>query len=187
MKFFEKKFLEVYPPLFILSVVIGTIIDLATKYIAIVYLQPHRPVQLIGDFFRLTLTFNTGYVMGFFQGNPRSSLIMTGIAIVVLIGYRWKNPNLGHPIGWGLVMSGAFGNFIDKFFVKNIGSGAEFGFYENQFAGKFIGVVDFLDFDWPNWLFYDRWPAFNFADSCVSVGLVLLILTMKLEEEGKKA
>ncbi|TGK07890.1 lipoprotein signal peptidase [Leptospira semungkisensis] len=185
MKYFEKKFLEVYPPVFIVSVVLGTVIDLVTKYIAILYLRPHSPIEVIGDFFRLTLTFNTGFVMGFFQGFPRTSLALTAVAILVLIAYRWKNPDLGHPAGWALVMAGAFGNFIDKFFVKLIGIGAEFGFIQNPYAGRFIGVVDFLDFDWPNWLFIERWPAFNFADSCVSVGLVILILTMKLEEDKK--
>ncbi|EMO26669.1 signal peptidase II-like protein [Leptospira interrogans serovar Bataviae str. HAI135] len=49
--------------------------------------------------------------------------------------------------------------------------------------GEYIGVVDFLDFDWPDFLLFSRWPAFNVADSCVTIGLTILIFTMKLEEE----
>lgn len=84
-------------------------------------------------------------------------------------------------MGWNLVMAGAFGNFLDKFFVKIPGTGFRFGFQPN--VGEYIGVVDFLDFDWPDFLLFSRWPAFNVADSCVTIGLTILIFTMKLEEE----
>ncbi|PJZ53299.1 lipoprotein signal peptidase [Leptospira adleri] len=181
MKYFEKRFLDVYRPLYLGVIFIGVVLDLLTKFLVILYYQPHRYVEVLGDFFRMTLTFNTGFVFGAFQDNAIPSLVATGVAIIFLIGYRWKNFDLGNPWGWNLVMAGAFGNFLDKFFVKIPGTGFRIGFQPN--AGEYIGVVDFLDFDWPDFLLFSRWPAFNVADSCVTVGLTILILTMKLEEE----
>ncbi|GBF49138.1 lipoprotein signal peptidase [Leptospira ryugenii] len=81
-------------------------------------------------------------------------------------------------------MAGAFGNFLDKFFVKVPGIGFHFGFRVKA-TGEHIGVVDFFDFDWPNFLLVERWPAFNVADSCVSIGIVILLFTMDWAEEQK--
>ena len=75
--------------------------------------------------------------------------------------------------------------YIDKFFVKTPpGGGVKFGLKPLE-HGQYIGVVDFLDFDWPDFLLFHRWPAFNFADSCISVGLVILIITIHLDEKRK--
>lgn len=140
----------------------------------------------MGELFCMTLTFNTGFVFGIYQNTLILSIFSTSFAIIFLILYRWKNHDIGHPLGWNLVMVGAFGNLLDKFFIKMPpGGGVKFGFTPIE-HGQFIGVVDFLDFDWPDFLVFPRWPAFNFADSCVSIGLVILILTMKITEELKK-
>jgi len=185
MKYFDKEFKEVYKPNYILFILVGTIVDLVTKYWVIMFYAPEDPQEVLGSFFRMTLVFNTGFVFGLFPNNAMPSLVATGIAILFLIGYRWKNHDLGNPWGWNLVMAGAFGNFIDKFFVKMPpGGGIKFGFQPG--AGEFIGVVDFFDFDWPDFLLFHRWPAFNIADSCVSIGLVILIFTMNIEETEKK-
>lgn len=182
--FFDKKFLEVYKPGYMGAILAGTIADLVSKYWVIMVYHPFESQEVLGNFFRMSLTFNTGFVFGLFQDNAIPSLIATGIAIIFLIGYRWKNHDLGNPWGWNLVMMGAFGNFIDKFFVKMPpGGGVKLGFTPRP--GEFIGVVDFFDFDWPDFLIFHRWPAFNIADACVSVGLVILILTMKVEEDKK--
>ncbi|MCE9500906.1 MAG: lipoprotein signal peptidase [Leptospira sp.] len=187
MNYFEKKFLEVVKLPYIAFIISGVVVDLVTKYWVIQTYNAHDSQSVIGDFFRMTLTFNTGFVFGFFQNNPGISLVSTGIAIIFLILYRWKNFSLGNAWGWNLVMVGAFGNFIDKFFVKiPPGGGVRFGLRPSM-PGEYIGVVDFLDFDWPDFLLFSRWPAFNVADSCVSVGLVILIFTMNVEEKKAKS
>lgn len=182
MSFFEKKFFEVIKPSYILFVLVGVFIDLITKYIILQHYDVHNSHSIIGDFFRITLTFNTGFVFGIAQNNSILSIFTTGFAIIFLLFYRLKNSDIGNAWGWNLVMIGAFGNFLDKFFVKiPMGGGVRFGFVPNA-PNEYIGVVDFLDFDWPDYLLFTRWPAFNFADSCISVGLVILILTMNSKQ-----
>ncbi len=185
MKFFEKKFFEVIRPGYLAFILVGVAIDLITKYIVVQNYSYHNSVCYSKELFCMTLTFNTGFVFGIAQDNAIISLFSTGFAIIFLILYRWKNFEIGNAWGWNLVMVGAFGNFIDKFFIKIPGTGVKFGFTPIQ-HGEYIGVVDFLDFDWPDFLLFSRWPAFNFADSCVSVGLVILIITMNAIEEKKE-
>ncbi len=187
MKFFDKKFFEVVKPNYLVFIIIGVIIDLVSKYWVVQNYSYHNSVCYYKEIFCMTLTFNTGFVFGLFPDNSIVSLFSTGFAILFLIGYRWKNHDIGNPWGWNLVMIGAFGNFIDKFFIKMPpGRGIKFGFSAIE-NGQYIGVVDFLDFDWPDFLLFHRWPAFNFADSCVSVGLVILIITMNAIEEKKSS
>lgn len=178
--------LKVFQPIHIMFIIIGVIIDLSTKYWVIQNYEYLKSECYLGTFFCMTLTFNTGFVFGIAQNNSILSIFTTIIAIVLIIFYRLKEPKLGNPWGWNLVMVGAFGNLIDKFFIKMPkGGGVKFGFVPLE-HGQYIGVVDFLDFDWPNWLFFERWPAFNFADSCVSVGLVILIISIHLQEKEMK-
>lgn len=182
MKYFDKPFLEVLKPQYIVFIVLGVLIDLLTKYLVIQSYSVHNSECYLDGIFCMTLTFNTGFVFGMFQNNALLSLVVTGIAITFLIFYRWKNHDIGHAWGWNLVMVGAFGNFLDKFFIKMPpGGGVKLGFSPTN-PNEFIGVVDFLDFDWPDFLIFHRWPAFNVADSCISVGLVILIITMNFKE-----
>ncbi|MDF3820087.1 lipoprotein signal peptidase [Leptospira sp. 96542] len=178
-------FFSVYKPHYLAFVVVGMLCDLASKYWVILKMNAYESIPVLGEFFRMSLTFNTGFVFGLFQNNPFPSLFATGFAIVFLVFYRWHNSDLGNPWGWNFVMAGAFGNFTDKFFVKIPGSGFRFGFIPEKF-GEYIGVVDFFDFDWPNFLFVERWPAFNIADSFVSIGIVILLITMDWKEIDKK-
>jgi signal peptidase II len=60
----------------------------------------------------------------------------------------------------GLIFGGAIGNLFDRF--------------------RFGAVVDFLDFYWRGW----HWPAFNVADSAISVGVALLALQMILADRA---
>jgi signal peptidase II len=185
LKYFEKNFFEVYKPVYILFVLVGVAIDLSTKYWVVQNYSYQDSVCYMGQFFCMTLTFNTGFVFGIYQNNSSISIVSTGFAIIFLFCYRWINHDIGNKWGWNLVMVGAFGNFIDKFFIKMPpGGGIKFGFTAGP--GQYIGVVDFFDFDWPDFLLFHRWPAFNIADSCVSIGLVILIFTMNIEEPEKK-
>ena len=94
---------------------------------------------------------------GLFPGGKKILLLMTMLLTIFIIVYLW-NERKGHPlIKYGLVfiLSGAFGNLIDR-----IRDG---------------GVVDFISVGW--------WPAFNIADSAISIGILILIFTLMFGEK----
>jgi signal peptidase II len=128
---------------------------------------------LLGDFVRLTYIENPGMAFGIeLGGKPWFALfsIIAGIAIVWYL-HRTRHERLGLRLSLAFIVAGAFGNLIDRLFYGV--------FFEH--APLFYGrVVDFLDVD-----FFDisllgyhitRWPVFNVADSCVTVGVIMLLV-----------
>ena len=115
-------------------------------------LYESKPVT---SFFSLTYIHNTGIAFGLFQNENFSNIFFIFVSIVVIIlFYLWRNQIYHYggklaKFGITLIWAGAFGNLIDRFFV-----------------GK---VVDFLDFHF--------WPVFNVADSCITVGGVIMFLS----------
>ena len=99
--------------------------------------------------FHLTLVRNTGVAFGLLQG---WGLWVALVTIGVLAGLALSAFRHGHlnrplfPLGLGLVLGGAAGNLLDR---VRIGA-----------------VIDFLDFR--------VWPVFNVADSCITIGAVLM-------------
>ena len=123
--------------------------DQITKFVALRFLS-HRPtVPILPGVFHLTLVHNSGVAFGLFQGY---GLLVTSATMILLIGLFRTTLRSGQgvliPVCLGLVLGGAVGNVIDRV--------------------RFGGVVDFLDFR--------VWPVFNVADSCITVGAVLLAL-----------
>jgi signal peptidase II len=111
--------------------------------------------RVITDFFSLVLKFNTGMAFSFLgdvAGWPRYFLSAVAIAAGALIiwllrrgGDRW------YCAGLALILGGAAGNLWDRIVLGH--------------------VVDFLLFHWDRWYY----PAFNVADSAITVGAALLI------------
>ena len=108
-------------------------------------------------FFRVTHVHNTGAAFGLF---PDQSLVLTIFALIaaavilffVVYGYRYY-PWLGSTaitLVLGMVLGGTVGNLVDRF---------RFGY-----------VTDFIDFGF--------WPAFNIADSAVTVGVIIFALLL---------
>ena len=133
------------------------VIDWATKFWAEQNLVPFQPVPIVGDFFRLTLGYNTGVAFGMFANGGSWPLIMTGVIIVGLVVWFSRGLHQGQfpdravwPIG--LLLGGAIGNFLDR-----LPDGR---------------VTDFLDVGFGN----IRWPTFNLADSFILIGVGLLVL-----------
>jgi len=102
-------------------------------------------------FFRITRLHNTGAAFGLFQGQTFALTIIAFIGVVVLLVYALimyrRFPGLDRMLvrlALGLVLGGTVGNLIDRL---------RFGY-----------VTDFIDFGF--------WPAFNVADSAVTVGVI---------------
>jgi signal peptidase II len=142
--------------------------DLVTKYVALGRLRPGVPVPVVDGFFSLTLVMNPGPGLRHAGRRPRVAPLDGGAplggALVVLAvlaarvlpgGGRWSQ------LALGLVFGGAAGNLVDRV--------------------RFGAVVDFLDFYWRAY----HWPAFNVADSAISVGVTLLALRMLVETPAK--
>jgi signal peptidase II len=115
------------------------------------------PVSLVQGWLALVLTFNRG--MSFSLLNDASlwwgPWLLGGIAAAVsvaLVQWMGERRDWMFQLGLGLILAGALGNLLDRL--------------------RFGQVVDFILFYRGNWAF----PAFNVADSCITVGVVVLLL-----------
>jgi len=113
--------------------------------------------RAVTDFFNLVLVFNKGAAFSLFASAPGwQAPILTTFALVASLVVGWfivRSPDKTlFSLGLALILGGALGNVIDRL--------------------RFGQVVDFLDFHAFGW----HWPAFNVADSAISIGAVILIL-----------
>ena len=137
------------------------VLDQITKLIALNRLTPGVPVTVVDGFIALTLVMNPGLAFGLLSGIPASWRWVVGllslVALVVLLRVALRILPSG---GWreqtaiGLIFGGAVGNLIDR--------------------TRFGAVVDFVDVYYRDW----HWPAFNVADSAITVGVTLLALRL---------
>ncbi|MDH6279680.1 signal peptidase II [Rhodococcus sp. LBL1] len=145
-------------------VVLG--LDLLTKVLAVAFIDPKNPVEIIGDTVTLTLIRNPGAAFSMATG---MTWLLTLVAVGVVIGVIKIGRTLSSPwwaLGLGLVLGGALGNLIDRIFRS---------------PGPLQGhVVDFVSVGW--------WPVFNVADSSIVCGAILLVaLTLfGIEPSGVK-
>ncbi|MCU0412270.1 MAG: signal peptidase II [Bacteroidetes bacterium] len=135
-----------------------------------------QSIPVIGDFLRLTFIENPGMAFGIEIGGR---LFITLFSVIASIGigyylYRIRNEAFVVRLSLALILAGALGNLIDRIFY-----GVIFG-EAPLFYGK---VVDFVDVDFFNinllGVHMSRWAVFNVADSCVSIGVVLMLLFHK--------
>ena len=143
------------------------LLDLLTKQwiVSTLVLYETRPV--LGDWFRFTYTHNPGAAFGLNIGE-HSRLFFLGLSLVALVvlALMYRSTE-GHDVlrltAVALVCGGAVGNIIDR--IR----------YE-------AGVVDFIDVG----IGTSRFWIFNIADSAVSVGAVLLLVSFYLEENRER-
>lgn len=131
------------------------VLDQASKWVILAaVMRPPRVIELTG-FFNLVLTYNTGVSFGMLGGAAAwKPWALAGLALAVSIGlFHWLRRQPAPLLAWGvgLVSGGALGNALDRLHRP--------------------GVVDFLDFHAAGW----HWPAFNLADSAISLGVAVLV------------
>ncbi|OZE97352.1 signal peptidase II [Rhodococcus sp. 15-2388-1-1a] len=128
--------------------------DLVTKIVVVHYVKPGNPISIVGDVVTLRLVRNPGAAFSMATG---MTWLLTVVAVAVVIGVIKIGRTLRSPwwaLGLGLVLGGALGNLIDRFF---------------RAPGPFQGhVVDFVSVGW--------WPVFNVADSSIVCGAILLVV-----------
>jgi signal peptidase II len=157
----------------IILVIVLVAVDRFTKFIIREYIDLGQSIH-VTSFFRITHIENTGMAFGFFRG---MNLVLIFIVITIMAALIILTKRIVTYAGSlsrvsiMLILGGALGNFVDRIFYGRI--------------------TDFLDFGIGRY----RFPAFNFADSCVTVGgtlLAIIFLTRKdagtaadLKDNGK--
>lgn len=138
-------------------------LDLLTKAWIVSNIALYQSVPVLGDFFRITYTHNPGAAFGLHVGEHSRIffLVLALVALGVLVWLYRVTPASDRLrlFAVALVTGGAVGNIVDR--IR----------YER-------GVVDFLDVGIGAY----RWPVFNLADSAVTTGAVLLLVSFYLEE-----
>jgi len=139
----------------VLAVLIIVLDQLVKWWILGSVMAPPRIIPLT-SFFNLVLVHNRGVSFGMFDTAPHwlpwaLALFAVLIAVALLI-WMWRSTDRLLAAALGLVVGGALGNVIDRI--------------------RFGAVVDFLDFHVAGY----HWPAFNVADSAITVGVALLVL-----------
>jgi signal peptidase II len=145
------------------SVALGAVlVDQVTKVWAVAALQD-GPIHLIGDVLRLRLIRNSGAAFSTFQGvGPLIGLAAVGVIALVFV-MMYHVARRFEVVGLGLVLGGALGNLVDRIFRGD-------GFLDGS-------VVDWID---PSFF-----PAFNGADSSITIGVaVLLVGAMRPSSDG---
>jgi signal peptidase II len=140
------------------------VLDQLTKLLVLRGLRPYSPVEVLGDFFRLTFIYNTGAAFGLHLGDASRWVFMALAAVAVVVlwfmfrGTAWRDR--ARLVAIASVTGGAIGNVIDR-------------------VRSSRGVVDFLDFGVGEY----RWPVFNVADIAVTLGALLLAFSLWREEQ----
>ena len=153
-------------PFYLISMIVVTF-DQITK-IWVESALSYREVIEVTSFFNITLVYNFGAAFSFLadQGGWQRwffSVLAITVSIVLIVWIKklkQEEYNLGYPLA--LILGGAIGNLIDRIAYGH--------------------VIDFLDVYYQNY----HWPVFNFADSAISVGAILMIGLSFSEVVAKK-
>jgi signal peptidase II len=132
-------------------------LDQWTKQAVLRFISPDEPRIVIPDFFSLVNVTNTGAAFGSFRNNNSFFIAISSVALLVVLALlvrrrrsdRWRNISLT------LLLAGILGNLTDRLLYGH--------------------VIDFLLFDL-HIPYAHPWPAFNVADSCISIAVVLFII-----------
>ena len=139
-------------------------LDQVAKVLVLDRLPLGVPVALVDDLLSFTLVMNPGLAFGLLGSVTRTwrwvvaALSLVALAVLVRVALRVL-PDGGWVgrVAIGLIFGGAVGNLIDR--------------------ARFGAVVDFVDVHWRGW----HWPAFNVADSAITIGVALLALRLITE------
>jgi signal peptidase II len=144
-------------------------LDQLTKQLVLRLITPYEARIIVPDFFSLVNVTNTGAAFGSFRGNNTFFVVISVIALVVVtvLLVRRSQHNPWRDLSLALLLAGILGNLTDRLLYGH--------------------VIDFLLFDL-HIRFANPWPAFNVADSCISIAVVLFIIhSFRRQSAGKAA
>lgn len=142
------------------------LLDVVTKAYVASTLFLHESFAVIEGFFNITYVRNPGAAFGFLAGASPGFRItfflsITLAVIGMILYYIWKSheKEMFETFSLSLILSGALGNMIDRV--------------------RFGEVIDFIDV----YIGSHHWPAFNVADSAISIGAAFLIFSLLRHKE----
>lgn len=124
----------------------------------------NTPYEVIKNFFYLTHVRNLGAAWGIFYGNRYFLILVSLFALFIFYFVFIRNKKLSkfESISFGILLGGIIGNLIDRIV---------YGY-----------VIDYLDFQ----IFNYDFPIFNFADTCIVISIILIIIKIiKDDSDGK--
>jgi len=131
-----------------LLIVFGVLLlDQITKYLIKTNFAINEPLVLIKNFLSITFTINTGSAFGMLQGFNTIFIFISFIALGVILFYWDKLKIKKDKLLVALITGGILGNLVDRIAYGH--------------------VIDFISFSF--------WPAFNVADSAITIGVIGLI------------
>jgi len=144
------------------------ILDQYTKHEAQQKIPLYHTIKVIDGFFNLTHLRNTGGAFGVLAGKKEGiaslffiSVSLVAVGVILYLFYKAKEHERTLSLSLSLVLSGAIGNLIDRI--------------------RYGEVVDFLDFH----LFSYHWPAFNIADSAITIGIGLMAFELLFHDKKR--
>jgi len=147
--------------LFYIIVAVLVAIDQLTKYLLAAAIPLNTGISIIPGFFNLIHVHNTGGAFSLFAapGHPWRQYVFMALTVLVVVAIAYAYGKVGKRDNWTriayiCIAGGAVGNLIDR---------VRFGY-----------VIDFLDFYAGQY----HWPAFNVADSAISTGAVMLLVSL---------
>ena len=147
--------------------ILAVLFDQLSKYLIVRTCRLGESLTVLREYFYITYIQNPGAAFGFMADTPAYVRIPFFIVITLgagLIVYAYQRfiprEKKLHRFALGLIWGGAMGNFIDRLFYRK--------------------VVDFIDVRYHQ----HQWYVFNIADSCITVGLTLLILGYLSEKKS---
>ncbi len=132
-------------------------LDQWTKQLVLRFVSPDESRVVVRDFFSLVDVTNTGAAFGSFRNNNTLFIVISTAALLVVVTLlvRRHPTDTWRDVSLALLLAGILGNLTDRLLYRH--------------------VIDFLLFDL-HVRFAHPWPAFNVADSCISIAVVLFVI-----------
>jgi signal peptidase II len=153
---------------FLLASLTGTVVavDQVTKLYIMQTMRLHESIPVIPDFFSFTYIRNPGAAFGLLAGSSNTfRMVFFGLTSIFALGLlgaillRMPAHDRMGRVSVAAILGGAIGNLIDRM--------------------RYGEVIDFLDV----YIEQHHWPAFNVADSAITVGVILLIVHFAFEKK----
>ena len=138
---------------FLISLVI-IVLDQITKHLVLKYMNPFESIEIF-PFLHIVSVRNTGGAFGMFKSVGSTLFIAVSVMAIIFVIWLLIRAKEGY-FGLSLILGGAIGNLIDRL---------HYGW-----------VVDFIDFSIGKF----HWPAFNVADSALTIGVIVVLLSSQL-------